>query len=106
MRTFREFAPGYIKRLRMWLRDKSKLDAAADTTLENGKLSQVQTEPLSDRECDVLALLATHLSGPEIAAQLQISPNTVKTHIRNIYSKLEVNSRNDAVIQAQIAGLL
>ena len=63
-------------------------------------------EPLSERELEVLALLASHLSGPEIADRLNISPNTIKTHIRNIYSKLGVNSRDQAVIKTQELNLL
>lgn len=63
-------------------------------------------DSLSVRELDVLAFLATHLSGPEIADQLNISANTLKTHTKNIYGKLGVHSRNDAVIKAQELGLL
>lgn len=63
-------------------------------------------DPLSEREIEVLAMLVTHLSGPEIAEQLHISPNTLKTHTKNIYSKLGVNSRHEAVVKAQISGLL
>lgn len=66
----------------------------------------VHIEPLSKRELEVLGLLTSHLSGPEIAEQLHISINTYKTHIKNIYSKLGVSSRNGAVINAQELGLL
>ena len=54
----------------------------------------------------MLALLATHLSGPEIADELHISTNTLKTHTRNIYGKLGASSRTEAVVKAQSAGLL
>ncbi|MFN2178207.1 MAG: tetratricopeptide repeat protein [Candidatus Promineifilaceae bacterium] len=63
-------------------------------------------EPLSERELDVLRLLATELSGPEIAANLMVSLSTVRTHTRNIYSKLEVNNRRSAVRRAEELGLL
>ena len=66
----------------------------------------VTFDPLSKREYDVLRLLATHMPGPEIASQLHISPNTLKTHIRNIYNKLGVNGRHEAVVKAQSANLL
>jgi LuxR family transcriptional regulator, maltose regulon positive regulatory protein len=58
-------------------------------------------EPLSQREHDVLRLLATDLSGPEIARRLVVSLNTVRTHTKNIYAKLGVNSRRAAVRRAE-----
>jgi LuxR family maltose regulon positive regulatory protein len=54
-------------------------------------------EPLSSREIDVLRLLATDLDGPEIARQLHISLNTLRTHSRTIFRKLQVNNRRAAV---------
>jgi LuxR family maltose regulon positive regulatory protein len=63
-------------------------------------------EPLSKRELDVLGLLATDLAGPEIAAQLFVSVNTMRTHTRNIFAKLGVNSRRAAVSRATELGLL
>jgi LuxR family transcriptional regulator, maltose regulon positive regulatory protein len=63
-------------------------------------------EPLSERELDVLKLLDTELSGPEIAGRLSVSLNTVRTHTKNIYGKLGVNSRRAAVRRAEELGLL
>jgi len=54
----------------------------------------------------VLKLLATHLTGPEIARELMISLNTMRTHTKNIYSKLGVNSRRTAVFRAAELSLL
>jgi LuxR family transcriptional regulator, maltose regulon positive regulatory protein len=58
-------------------------------------------EPLSERERDVLRLLATLLPNTEIAGELFVSVNTVKTHVKSIYRKLEVSSRREAVARAR-----
>lgn len=63
-------------------------------------------EPLSRRERDILRLLASDLSGPDIARELVVSVNTVRTHTRNIYAKLAVTSRRAAVRRASELGLL
>ncbi len=63
-------------------------------------------EPLSQRELDVLRLLNTHLSATEIAAELFIAPSTVRSHIKNIYSKLNVHGRTEAVVRAEELNLL
>ena len=68
--------------------------------------TQPLPEPLSERELEVLQLLATYLSSTEIAEQLCISANTVRYHIKNIYGKLGVHSRSDAVQRAWELGLL
>jgi LuxR family maltose regulon positive regulatory protein len=58
-------------------------------------------EPLSKRELTVLRLLGTELSGPEIARELMVSLNTMRTHTKNIYGKLGVNNRRAAVRRAE-----
>jgi LuxR family maltose regulon positive regulatory protein len=63
-------------------------------------------DPLSPRELDVLRLLAGDLEGPAIARELVVSLNTVRTHTKNIYAKLGVNSRRVAVTRARQLGLL
>jgi LuxR family maltose regulon positive regulatory protein len=63
-------------------------------------------EPLSERELAVLRLLAVGASNQVIGEQLIISLNTVKSHVRNIYDKLSVNNRMQAVAQARELGLL
>ncbi|PSL41847.1 LuxR family maltose regulon positive regulatory protein [Planomicrobium soli] len=67
--------------------------------------SQSLGEPLSERELDVLKLLRTDMSGPDIARELIISLNTMRTHTKNIYSKLEVNNRRAAIRRAEELGL-
>jgi DNA-binding CsgD family transcriptional regulator len=62
-------------------------------------------EPLSGRELEVLRLIEQGLSNSEIAEQLTLAPSTVKTHINNIYGKLGVQTRIQAVKRAQELGL-
>jgi LuxR family maltose regulon positive regulatory protein len=63
-------------------------------------------DPLSVRELEVLDCLAEGLSNREIAQQLTISLTTVKTHTRNIYRKLDVNSRTQAVARGKALGII
>ncbi|MGE0066066.1 MAG: LuxR C-terminal-related transcriptional regulator [Solirubrobacterales bacterium] len=63
-------------------------------------------EQLTTAELRILRHLSSHLSLPQIAATVHVSPNTVKTHVRNIYLKLEVSSRREAVELARRSGLL
>jgi LuxR family maltose regulon positive regulatory protein len=63
-------------------------------------------EPLSDRELEVLRLIATGLSNREIAQELVIAIGTVKSHINHIYGKLGVKNRTQAVARAQKLSLL
>ncbi len=63
-------------------------------------------EPLSERELEVLKLLRSELSGPEIAQQLIVSLHTLRTHTNNIYNKLGVNNRRAAVRRAEELDLL
>ena len=64
------------------------------------------SDPLSDSELRVLRYLPTNLSRPEIAAELFVSVNTVKTHVKNLYAKLGVHGRREAVCRARSLGLL
>ena len=63
-------------------------------------------EPLSERELDVLRLLSSDLDGPDIARELTVSLNTLRTHTKSICAKLGVNSRRAAVRQAAELNLL
>jgi LuxR family maltose regulon positive regulatory protein len=64
------------------------------------------TEPLSGSELRVLRYLPTNLTAPEIARELSVSRNTVKTHMRNLYAKLGTHRRAEAVARARSLGLL
>ena len=79
--------------------------AAVNKTEGSTPASQGLIEPLSERELDVLRLLGTDLDGPEIARELVVSLNTVRTHTKNIYAKLGVNNRRAAVRRAKELGL-
>ncbi|MFJ8946051.1 LuxR C-terminal-related transcriptional regulator [Streptomyces sp. NPDC102395] len=81
------------------------LPASASTPPDDADRPPV-VEELSGRERDVLARLAQMMSTEEIAADLYVSVNTVKTHLKSAYRKLSVNRRNDAVRRARELGLL
>ena len=63
-------------------------------------------EPLTDSELRVLRLLATDLSKREIGSELYVSVNTVKTHVKHLYAKLDVQTRRQAIERARALGLL
>jgi LuxR family maltose regulon positive regulatory protein len=63
-------------------------------------------EPLSPRELEILRLLPSGLTMEDIASQLIISVNTVRSHLKNIYAKLDVHSRHEAVSRANDLELL
>ena len=89
-------ASGYVRRLL----------AALVTAEGQTPIDQALIEPLSERELEVLRLLGSDLTGPEIARELTVSVATVRTHTRNIYAKLGVNSRRAAVRHAVELDLL
>jgi len=88
-------APSYVQ----------ELLAAFGKAEETVPVKQALIEPLSERELEVLKLLRTDLSGPEIARELSVSLSTLRTHTQNIFSKLEVNNRRAAVRRADQLGL-
>jgi LuxR family maltose regulon positive regulatory protein len=84
-----------------------RLSGAFARTVERAPVQQNGViEPPSERELDVLRLLATHLNGPDMARKLVVSLNTLRTHTKNISSKLGVNNRGDAVCWADELGLV
>ena len=78
---------------------------AGGTGARRGELASSKHE-LSDAELRVVRYLPTNLTAPAIASELFLSPNTVGTHLRHIYSKLGVHSRSEAVARARELGLL
>jgi LuxR family maltose regulon positive regulatory protein len=99
----RGIKPEYVSRL---------LKAFPTEVPEQVALSRTQDsqsgllEPLSEREFDVLQLIAEGLTNPEIATRLFLSLHTVKTHTRNIYGKLDAHNRMEAVAKARAFGVL
>jgi LuxR family maltose regulon positive regulatory protein len=78
------------------------LEGAAPTRAE----PEVLADPLNERELTVLRFLPTNLSASEIGGELFLSVNTVKTHMRKLYSKLDVHTRAEAVQRGRALGLL
>ncbi len=88
----RKIHPKYINNL---------LEACGKTPTSESSRIEVLIEPLSDRELEILQNIATGLTNQDIADRLFISLATVKWHTSNIYSKLEVRNRNQAVVRAR-----
>ena len=108
----RSSAADYASRLLAAFPDSEPKPAAARPKLSKSEISvqpEVGTdiiEPLSERELEVLELIAEGLTNPEIASRLYLALNTVKSHAHNIYGKLGVRNRTQAVSRARALGLL
>ncbi len=85
---------------------ESETKAPAATPRPSPLFTPAPAALLSEREMEVLKLLASGLSITDIASRLYISSNTARSHLKNIYSKLEAHSRYEAVARAQELGLL
>jgi LuxR family maltose regulon positive regulatory protein len=102
-------APEYVARI-LAAFPESTTDHGRQSTIEPmplaGRPSSPLVEPLTDREMEVLALLAQRLTNKEIATQLFISPGTVAQHTHQIYQKLDVHNRRQAVAKAKALSIL
>jgi LuxR family maltose regulon positive regulatory protein len=87
-------------------RHAEHLLAAADRPSAPAAAGPATKEGLSERELEVLRLLATELSGAEIARRLFVSVNTLRTHSKHIFTKLDVTTRRAALLRATDLGLL
>ncbi len=83
-----------------------KVSASPDLTSQNNTDSTRLEDPLSERELEVLALLASGRTNAEIAKELFVAVGTVKSHVNNIYRKLDACNRTEAVTQARELKLL
>jgi LuxR family maltose regulon positive regulatory protein len=104
----RGIAPQYVREL-LEAAGVPLDQSAPATPLLPANLAQIDgplIETLSRRELEVLRFLATTLSSTEIAEHLSVSVNTVRSHIRHIYGKLDVHSRFEAISRAQELQLL
>ena len=116
VRLFVDLGPPMARLLEPLLRhgvapDYTAQILAAFGTKDEGRTTKTPdssslVDPLTERELEVLALLGRHLTNKEIAEQLVVSPSTVKTHTLNIYRKLDVRGRQQAVAKARELGLL
>ncbi|HET7379787.1 MAG TPA: LuxR C-terminal-related transcriptional regulator [Gaiellales bacterium] len=82
------------------------LDVRAGSSARPRRAPAPLLDELSDAELRVVRYLSSNLKAPEIAAELCVSPNTVRTHIRHIYAKLDAHDRGQAVARARELGLL
>src|SRR5690349_18454907 len=94
-------APHYIPRLLVASGEQPSASAAVPTTR-----STVLVESLTERELEVLHLIAAGASNEEIAKRLVIAVSTVKRHVSNIFGKLTVSKRTQAMARAREIGLL
>jgi LuxR family maltose regulon positive regulatory protein len=96
-------SPDYVRRL-LAAFPVSEPDQVDQSQLQASRSELI--EPLSERELEVLQLIAEGLTNPEIASRLFITLNTVKAHSRNIYGKLGVRNRTHAVAKGRTLGIL
>jgi LuxR family maltose regulon positive regulatory protein len=99
----RDMAPDYVQRLLAAFPPPEPAETV-QTGFQGDQSGLI--EPLSDREMEVLRLVAKGLTNKEVSNKLYLSVHTVKTHTRNIYSKLDVHNRAEAAAKARALGIL
>ncbi len=92
--------------LGIWIATQMRSKESGQTSMMSSDQATIESLGLSDRELDVLKLIAKGCSNQEIADQLYISIHTVKTHSSNLYNKLDVKRRTQAVTRAKELGLV
>jgi DNA-binding CsgD family transcriptional regulator len=91
--------------LGVWVGARLFRRAPARAAFEPNTRAQ-ETLGISERELEVLELLASGKSNKEISAKLNVSPNTVKTHVAKLYGKLEAGRRTEAIVKARELGII
>jgi LuxR family maltose regulon positive regulatory protein len=98
-----EIARDYVQRL-LAAFSKNELESAIPSKMQSTDSEWI--EPLTERELDILQLMAEGLTNPQIGQRLYLALNTIKAHSRNIYGKLGVNNRTQAVLKAKSLGII
>lgn len=99
----RDILPDYVHSLLDAFNPDMEMPPA---TRPDSRAEDVLVDPLSERELEVLELIAEGLTNQEVASRLYLSAHTVKVHTRNIYSKLDVHNRTEAVTTAIAIGMI
>ena len=104
-------APGYVSRLlESFAQNGTSVQPvkapARESTFDSARQAAYSQDPLSDRELEVLRLVARGMTNQEIADELVISLNTVKSHVKNIYARLQVRNRAEAISVAKEINIL
>jgi LuxR family maltose regulon positive regulatory protein len=102
----RGIAASYVGKLLLACGSSPKLKVAGPAVRPSSPQSMGLVEPLSDRELEVLRLVAEGLTNQEVAQKLVVAVDTVKKHLNNIYGKLGAHNRTQAAARAQDLGLL
>lgn len=89
----------YIKKWRRKVKqhEEELKSAANNSNIDFQKVNHKILSPLTKREMEIILLVEKGKSNPEIADQLFVSENTIKTHLKNIFSKTEANNRTDLI---------
>lgn len=97
-------AAGFLG-LGVWVGSRLFARGAVERTFQRNDLAR-ETLGISNRELEVLELLAEGRTNKEIAKALTVSPNTVKTHVARLYDKLEAKRRTEAILKARELGVI
>lgn len=96
-----DVAPEYLTELQVALGD-----TAAPAPVRRSVVEPFLVEPLTEREPEVLACVTERMTNAEIAEELVVAVSTVHTHLKNIYGKLAIRNRVEAVTRGQALGLV
>jgi LuxR family maltose regulon positive regulatory protein len=106
--------PGYAQSLLAALEEQTRRHARAKQAsglplsrqARSGPAGQLEVEPLTEREQQVLRLLSAGLSSSEVAEELVLSVSTVRSYMKSLYAKLDAHSREEAIEKGRAAGMV